>query len=100
MTHPSWSHPGSLTAMLNYYRALRERRAGKEPARLTRPTLVLWAENDSFLERSVAGASVALCDRGRLEIVPDTTHWLHLEEPARINAAILRFLAEGSNQTA
>lgn len=92
----AWSHPGSLTAMLNYYRALRERKAGKEPARLARPTLVLWAEKDSFLERSVAEAGVALCDQGRLEIVPGTTHWLHLEEPGRINATVLRFLADES----
>ncbi len=90
----AWSHPGSLTAMLNYYRALRERQTGKEPARLTPPTLVLWAEHDSFLERHIAEAGLALCDRGRLEIVPGTTHWLHLEEPERINAAVLRFLAE------
>ena len=81
--------------MLNYYRALRERKSGKEPARLTRPTLVFWAENDSFLNRSVAEAGVALCDQGRLETVAGTTHWLHLEEPERINATILQFLAEG-----
>lgn len=81
--------------MLSYYRVLRERKAGKEPARLTRPTLVLWAEKDSFLERHVAEAGVALCDRGRLEIIPGTIHWLHLEEPARVNVAILGFLKEG-----
>ncbi len=92
----AWSHSGSLTAMLNYYRALRERKAGKEPARLARPTLVLWADKDSFLERSVAEAGVALCDQGRLEIVPGTTHWLHLEEPGRIKATVLRFLADES----
>ena len=90
----AWSHPGSLTAMLNYYRALRERKSSSESARLVRPTLVLWAEKDSFLERSVAEAGAALCDRGRLEIVPGTTHWLHLEEPARVNATVLRFLTE------
>ena len=65
--------------------------------RLARPTLVLWAEKDSFLERSVAEAGVALCDQGRLEIVPGTTHWLHLEEPERINATVLRFLDDGSS---
>lgn len=33
----AWRHPGSLTAMLNYYRALRERPHNREPARLTPP---------------------------------------------------------------
>lgn len=96
----AWSHPGSLTAMLNYYRALRERKPGKEPARLAPPVLVLWAEHDSFLERHVAEAGLALCDQGRLGIVAGTTHWLHLEEPARVNATILGFLADGINRLA
>lgn len=45
----AWAHPGSLTAMLNYYRALRERKTDREPARLASPTLILWADNDVFL---------------------------------------------------
>ena len=32
---------GSLTAMLNYYRALRERDKPEQPARIRVPTLVL-----------------------------------------------------------
>lgn len=88
----AWAHPGSLTAMLNYYRALRERVAPDEPARLQPPTLVLWGEQDSFLERHVAQADVDLCDDGRLVIVDGATHWVHLEEPARVNAEIIGFL--------
>jgi epoxide hydrolase 4 len=64
----AWAHPGSLTAMLNYYRALRKRRAG-EPARIVPPTLILWGERDSFLRKHVARASLGLCDDGRLTIV-------------------------------
>ena len=94
----SWSHPGALTAMLNYYRALRERKPSREQARITPPVLILWAERDSFLERHVAEAGLALCDRGQLEIVAGTTHWLHLEEPERINDLILRFLANKPKQ--
>lgn len=50
----AWARPGSLTAMLNYYRALRRRPQSSEPARLTPPTLILWAEDDRFLEKHVA----------------------------------------------
>ncbi len=89
----AWAHPGSLTAMLNYYRALRERPLGAEPARLTPPTLILWADDDRFLERHVAEASIALCDRGTLEIVEGASHWLHLEQPDQVNARIIDFLA-------
>jgi len=88
----AWAHPGSLTAMLNYYRALRDRRAANPPARIAPPTLVLWGERDSFLEHSVARAALKLCGDGRLVIAEGATHWLHLEEPARVNAEIISFL--------
>ncbi len=89
----AWSHPGSVTAMLNYYRALRERPRRNAPARLSPPTLILWAGEDVFLERHVAEAGLALCDRGVLEIVEGTSHWLHIEQPERINARVLAWLA-------
>ena len=88
----AWSHPGSLTAMLNYYRALRERKKPEHAARLTMPTLILWASDDRFLERHVAEAGLALCDDGRLEFVEGASHWLHLEQPERINRRIVEFL--------
>lgn len=91
----AWAHPGSLTAMLNYYRALRERPRGREPARLSPPTLILWADDDRFLERSVAEAGLALCDDGRLEMVEGASHWLHLEQPERVNRRVVEFLRRG-----
>jgi epoxide hydrolase 4 len=91
----AWSHPGSLTAMLNYYRALRARKANGEPARLAPPTLILWAGEDMFLERDVAEAGLAACDQGRLEFVEGASHWLHIEQPERINARIVDWLGEG-----
>ena len=89
----AWGHPGSLRAMLNYYRALREREKPDQPARIRAPTFLLWGENDVFLEHSVARAALELCDQGQLSIIQGTTHWLHLEEPERVNAEILHFLS-------
>jgi epoxide hydrolase 4 len=92
----AWArHPGSLTAMLNYYRALRERPAPACPARIAPPTLVLWGEQDAFLEHHVARTAVELCDNGRLVVVAGATHWLHLEEPMRVNAELIGFLGDG-----
>lgn len=81
--------------MLNYYRALRERPVGGEPARLAPPTLILWAGEDSFLERHVVEAGLALCDDGRLEIVEGESHWLQLKQPDQINRRIIEFLGSG-----
>ena len=90
----AWERPGRLTAMLNYYRALRERKAGT-PQRIAPRTLILWGRKDSFLELHEAEAALALCDDGRLELVEEATHWLHLEEPERVDAALIGFLREG-----
>jgi pimeloyl-ACP methyl ester carboxylesterase len=81
----AWQRPGRFTAMLNYYRALGQPRS-RGPARVSAPTLILWGARDSFLEPHVAEASLEQCDDGRLEILPQATHWLHLEQPSRIVA--------------
>lgn len=91
----AWGHPGSLTGMLNYYRALRQRPSPDKPARIAPPTLILWGENDAFLERHVAEAAHASCDDAQLMIIGGATHWLHLEEPGQVNGALVRFLGGG-----
>ncbi|KRE40433.1 alpha/beta fold hydrolase [Knoellia sp. Soil729] len=88
----AWSQPGSLTAMLNYYRAVRLRRPGSSPSRHAHPTLVLWGEHDDFLEQHVARQSLTRCDDGRLVVIEDAGHWLHLEQPDLVTAEILSFL--------
>ena len=89
----AWGHQGSLTAMLNHYRALREREKPNPPARIWVPTLVIWGEHDSFPEHHVAWAALELCDQGQLSVIQGGTRWLHLEETARVNAEILGFLS-------
>ena len=44
----AWSEPGALTAMLNWYRALRHRPSRPLP-RIEAETLVLWGVEDRFL---------------------------------------------------
>ena len=90
----AWAQPGSLTAMLNYYRALRERPSHAAPARLAPATLILWAGADQFLERHVAEASLALCEHGQLEFVEGASHWLHLERPGQVNPRIVAWLGQ------
>ena len=50
-------------------------------------------DRDSFLERHVMEAGLALCDDGRLVVVEGATHWLHLEQPERVTREVLTFLA-------
>lgn len=89
----AWSHPGSLTAMLNYYRALRKRPVPDQPRRITPPTFILWGQKDSALEEHAARNALGCCDDGNLTFVTGATHWLHHEEPERVNTELITFLA-------
>lgn len=93
----AWSHPGALTAMLNYYRALRQRPKDL-PARIRAPTLLIWGERDRFLDRALAEASLKLCDSPIALFLPTATHWVHLEEPETVNSAIATFFSRSTNE--
>lgn len=87
-----WAQDGALTGMLNWYRALRHR--PRIPgARVTVPTLLLWGERDRFLERGLAEASLARCERAEAVWFESATHWLHLEEADAVNRRLAGFLA-------
>ncbi len=89
----AWAKPGAYTAMLNWYRAA-ARRPLPLPSdpRIRVPTLMLWGAKDAFLDASMAPASIRYCPGGKLMLFKNATHWLHHEEPARVNAALLDFL--------
>ena len=90
----AWSQPGAYTAMLNWYRALIQRPIPPpSSSRVTVPTLMLWGANDVFLDRELAQASIDLCDRGELVYFEEATHWLHHEEPERVNFLLETFLS-------
>lgn len=88
----AWSRPGTLTAMLHYYRALRLPRASLAATRVTAPTLVLWGEDDAFLDTRVGEAALVQCTDARLVVLDGATHWLHHEQPERVNDELLGFL--------
>jgi pimeloyl-ACP methyl ester carboxylesterase len=57
------------------------------------PTLLLWGAQDRFLGRELAEASIKKCGQGQLVFLEDTTHWLHHEQPERVNSLIHEFLS-------
>ena len=84
-----WARPGALTAMLDYYRALRHK-PRRRPARVRPRTLVIWGGKDRFLSRAAFDASLEMCDDGTGLWVDEATHWVHLEQSARVADATLR----------
>jgi pimeloyl-ACP methyl ester carboxylesterase len=88
-----WARPGALTAMLNWYRALKIKPRARPSNRITTPTLMLWGAGDAFLERGLAEACAQMCDNVQLVFLEDATHWVLHEEPQAITAALIPFLA-------
>jgi pimeloyl-ACP methyl ester carboxylesterase len=87
----AWAEPGALTAMLDWYRALRLPPT-KDATRIRCPTLVIWGRRDTALEPGLVDASTALCDDARVIWRDDATHWVQHEEPEAVNEALIAFL--------
>ena len=96
----SWSKAGSLTAMLNWYRAVllhsSKLKLDAEASRAKVPLLLVWGKKDSFTGLTMARESLAYCDAGFLEIIDTATHWVQHEHPARFNTVVSQFFASGS----
>ncbi len=91
----SWSRTGSLTAMLNWYRAalLRPLKLEFAASRVKIPVLLIWGKQDWFMGETMASKSLAYCDDGHLEMVDTATHWVQHEQPARVNTVVSQFFA-------
>ena len=57
------------------------------------PVRVIWGDRDAFLERGLADSAVALCDDAEVIHLPEASHWLHHQEPERVNRLLTEFLA-------
>ncbi|MBT2327055.1 alpha/beta hydrolase [Variovorax paradoxus] len=86
----AWSIDGALTCMLNWYRAMPIARTSA--ARIRVPVRIIWGDRDSALEKGLAGAGAACCDDAQVLHLRDATHWVHHEEVAAVNAALVDFL--------
>lgn len=88
----AWARPDALRGMLNWYRGVRRAPPDTAGRRIQVPLLLIWGERDIALRATMARESVTLCEHGRLVTLPDAGHWLHHEEPRRVNALLLEFL--------
>lgn len=85
--------PDNLMAAIGYYRAMFDPHGTPASSEFSQPTLYLHGDNDgAFGVEGVAGAEDELAAGSRVEIVPGTGHFLHLERPAEINSHIVDWL--------
>jgi pimeloyl-ACP methyl ester carboxylesterase len=87
----AWSHPGALTAMINWYRAAFRYRSKFPDSTVHVPTRILWGERDAFLLSEMAHDSLRYCDSAELYTFANASHWLQHEEPARVSDLLIDF---------
>jgi pimeloyl-ACP methyl ester carboxylesterase len=94
----SWSQPGAITAMLNYYRAnILKRMFSKHepPAKVKVPTLFIYGEKDTaVLPATVAGVGHMIDGPYTEHRFPGSGHWVQQEAREEVTGVLRKFLAE------
>ena len=90
----AWSQPGAMTAMLNWYRAVRFHMKLPKEMQIKIPTLILWGMKDVALTHRMARPSIDHCEDGRLILFPDHTHWVQHEAADEVNHYLIDFFLD------
>ncbi|MGH2319838.1 alpha/beta fold hydrolase [Planococcus sp. SE5232] len=91
----AWSQSDALTAMLNWYRAIRRgsfRQVSETKIKV--PVRIIWGMGDQFLSPMLAKESMSFCEEVNLAFVGEATHWIQHEQPEIVNRLIAQFISE------
>jgi pimeloyl-ACP methyl ester carboxylesterase len=94
----AWSQSGAITAMINWYRALRYRLDRPKEMRIRVPTLMMWGMKDIALTHRMARPSMDHVEDGNLILFPDATHWVQLDAADEVNHYMIDFLLDKSSK--
>ena len=92
-----FSQPGATTGPINYIRCIFymiSDQAEKQAARrkMDTPTLIVWGDEDLFLERSMADAHGEFVTDLTVKHIPNCSHWVQQDQPEKVNQYIREFL--------
>lgn len=92
--------PGSLTAALNYYRALGRSNLNHligSHMVVQVPTLMIWGEKDIALGIELTYGTHTYVPDLRMQYIPNCSHWVQHEQPELVNQSICEFLSQLMN---
>lgn len=93
----AYSEPGALTAMIGWYRALPGQylrgRIVDADWRVDVPALVIWGENDRFLESGINDTLSKHVPGVEIHTLPESSHWTQMHAPEEVNGLLLKFFA-------
>jgi pimeloyl-ACP methyl ester carboxylesterase len=79
--------------MLAWYRAAFRRPPPAPPTTtVVPPVRIVWGLRDGALGEELIEPSAARCREVEVFRIPEAGHWVHLEEPERVNQLLLDFL--------
>lgn len=94
-----FSQPGASTGPINYIRCIFSS-ANSAPAerqiarrKIETPTLLLWGDDDMFLERSMADGHGDFVTNLTVKHIPKCSHWVQQDVPDLVNEYVREFLA-------
>jgi len=88
--------PGAATAMVNWYRALRNPSPGTpDLSRVIEvPTLVIWGEADVALDLICLDGTERYVRDLTIKRLPGVSHWVQQDAPEAVNGLLRAFLTE------
>ena len=91
------NQPGALTAMINYYRALRgntnrSKRQNSDFPIIKTPTLMIWGEEDVALSKETTYGTEQYVTSLEIRYLPKVSHWVQQESPEEVNAMMSAFI--------
>jgi pimeloyl-ACP methyl ester carboxylesterase len=84
---------GALRAMIDWYRAAFRYPAARSQV-IQSPTLLIWAEDDVALDKSLTLGLDKRVPNMAVHYIPSCGHWVQNEAPAEVNAQMLAFLQQ------
>ena len=91
--------PGAMTAMINYYRANAARLGGADKTmtrRIETPTLMIWGEQDAFLDVALTEGYGPYASDFTLRRLPGVSHWVQQEAADEVNRLMADWMSATS----
>ncbi len=96
-----YSQPGAITPPLNYYRCIFSMSNFNEVRKAVKvievPTLVIWGDEDLFLDSSMADAHKDVVAHLIVRHIPNCSHWAQQDQPEQVNKYMKEFLQTALN---
>ena len=88
-----FSQPGAFTGPINYYRCVFGKSLFEaKKVNIKVPTLIIWGDDDMFLESCMADAHGEFVSDLTVKHIPKCSHWAQQDQPERVNQCMRDFI--------